>query len=147
MSPNSFTSAEEIRRLITRVFEEVWNEGHVDVADEVFAERQVGYAGDGNDLTVASLKSTVLRQRAMSPDLHYVVNQFIVEGPWIATRWTGTGIGREDGTTVSRWGITLWRVTGHEIAEAWVLTSEAPPPEPGVDCGPDASAEGILVRG
>jgi hypothetical protein len=110
------------------VFEEVWNQGHVWVADELFTERQVGHAGSGIEMTVQSLKDTVLHQRSVSPHLHYVVNQYIVEGAWVATRWTGTGMVRDGGTTVSRWGTTLWRLSGLQIAEAWVLTSEAPPP-------------------
>jgi predicted ester cyclase len=120
-------SPDEVRRVITRVFEEVWNQGQVEVADDIFVEGQIGHAGNGTEMTVQSLKETVLQQRSISPQLRYVVDQFVIEGVWVATRWTGTGIGRDDGSTVSRWGMTMWRMEGSKIAEAWVLTSETPP--------------------
>jgi hypothetical protein len=127
VSETEICSPEEAQRVIRRVFEEIWNQGHVQVAEEVFAKGHVGHAGDGHEMTAESLQKTVLSQRALSPELHYVVNQFIIEGPWIATRWTGTGIGRDDGSTVSRWGITMWHLSGRLIEEAWVLTSDASP--------------------
>jgi predicted ester cyclase len=126
MARTEACTPDEARRLIGRVFDEVWNQGNVDVVGEIFAEGQVGHSGNGTEMTVTSFKETVLRQRATSPELHYLVDQFVVDGPWISTLWTGTGIARDDGSTVSRWGITIWRLDGNKIGEAWVVTSETP---------------------
>lgn len=116
--------------VVARVFDEIWNEGRVEVAEELFTEGHIAYYGDGKKATVASLMEAVLQQRSVSPHLHYSVEQFLVDGVWVATLWTGTGIGQPDGSSVSRWGMTLWRISDRRIAEAWVLTSEAPPPRP-----------------
>jgi hypothetical protein len=127
MAETDTCSPEEAQRVIMRVFEEIWNRGNVRVAEEVFADGHVGHAGNGHEMTASSLQETVLKQRARSPQLHYVVNQFIIDGTWVATRWTGTGIGCDDGSTESRWGITMWHLRGQQIEEAWVLTSDASP--------------------
>lgn len=118
------------RAVVARVFDEIWNEGRVEVADELFTEGHVAHYGDGTEATVASLIEAVQQQRSVSPQLHYRVEQFLVDGVWVATRWSGTGIGQPDGSSVSRWGMTLWKISDRRIAEAWVLTSEAPPPPP-----------------
>jgi predicted ester cyclase len=122
-------SSEEVRHLITRVFEEVWNQGEIEAAAEIFAEKYVADPGNGEEMTIRSLQETVLKQRAISPQLHYVVNQFVIDGDWVATRWTGTGIVL-DGKEVTRWGMTLWRIHESRIVEAWVLTSTASPLRP-----------------
>jgi predicted ester cyclase len=126
MDDSNTGATDDTKRLISRVFEEIWNQGNVQVANEIFAEGYIADPGNGDQMTTHSLRETVLNQRAISPQLHYVVNQFIVEGDLVATRWTGTGI-RLDGATVSRWGMTMWRISNSRITEAWVLTSTASP--------------------
>jgi hypothetical protein len=126
MDDSNAGSTDDAKRLISRVFEEIWNQGNVQVASEIFADGYIADPGNGDEMTTHSLQETVQNQRAISPQLHYVVNQFIVEGGLVATRWTGTGI-RLDGADVSRWGMTMWRISNSRITAAWVLTSTASP--------------------
>jgi ketosteroid isomerase-like protein len=68
--------------LVRRFYEEVWNRGHVDVADEVFADDYVRHdsrpsrAGPGP----AGQKQIATDFRRAFPDLRFDVEMIIAEG-------------------------------------------------------------------
>ena len=117
-------SREASRAVIQSVFDDLWNLGSLEVADHLFHPDFRADPGNGSAMTLASLKDTVKTQRERGPRLRYRVENFVIELPWIATRWVGTGIPSDDGE-VSRWGMTLWLMKESRIVEAWVLTSGA----------------------
>ncbi|HTW99848.1 MAG TPA: ester cyclase [Acidimicrobiales bacterium] len=126
--PAEAVTGGEARRIVNRVFEEAWNRGEVAVLDEVLEPGCLGHGPGDGVVTTEQLKQRILERRKAMPDLHYTVQRFIVEGAWVATLWTGTGTSQaapEDVAELVRLsGITVWRVRGSRIAEAWVLGDE-----------------------
>ena len=117
------------RHVVSRVFEEVWNVGSTEVLGEVLTADFAGHGADGETFDAAVLAGRVRSRRQALPDLHYEVLRFVVEVPWVATMWAGHGWPTTAGPAVEPVrlsGLTLWRLDGERIGEAWVLGFEGP---------------------
>src|SRR5262245_55524294 len=81
-----FVSAQSDPRTgIQRVIDEAFNQGQLDVIDEVFAENYVSHPDDGDR---DAFKANILAQRDAMPDLHASADLITVEGEWAAFRFT-----------------------------------------------------------
>lgn len=117
--------AEDNRAIVGRFWQEVFNEGNLDVADKLFASDHVFHhpalpdEARGADV----MKATVALFRMISPDLHLTVEDEVAEGDKVVTRWTASGTvademkGSGDEVTVS--GISIFRISGGEIRDTW----------------------------
>ena len=122
-------SAAAARHVVSRVFEEVWNVGSIEVLSEVLTANFAGHGADGEIFDVDVLASRIRAGRQALPDLHYDVLRYVVELPWVATLWAGQGrpVGAGPAVEPVRLsGLTLWRLDGGRIGEAWVLGFEGP---------------------
>lgn len=113
--------------LARRVFEEIWNEGALDVADEIFSP-DVTYAGLIGDMPPGpeSYKQYVASYRAILPDIHYTIDDAIAEGDKVLLRWSGpaTQMGElmgapPSGKTAFVTGMFLCRIEEGKIVETW----------------------------
>lgn len=88
-------TVEQNKRLVTRVFEEAFNRGQLDVIDEVIAEDGVDHQHPDEPSFAAHLKDVVIAMRTAFPDLHFEVTQVVAEDDWVATYslMTGTNTG------------------------------------------------------
>ncbi|MDB4955494.1 MAG: hypothetical protein JWO36_3063 [Myxococcales bacterium] len=115
------------KALIRRFYDEVWNKGHLDVADEVFASDYVrhdagGPAAPGPD----GQKQIAAGIRKAFPDLVYTVDFMIAEGDLLAARWTihGTQTGdlmgtKATGKPITFSGINIFRFDHGKVSELW----------------------------
>ena len=120
-------SVEENKRIARRVFEEVWNQGKLNVADEVTDANYVSH-GLGMEIPPgpAGTRQFVTIYRTAYPDTHFVVEDQIAEGDRVVTRWTAQGTHRGElmgipptGKRVTVTGITIDRIVGGKIVETW----------------------------
>src|SRR3954451_16051513 len=82
----------DIRATLERMFEEVINQGRMEVADELFAEDFVDHGPLGDMHGRETFKAMVQQWRAAVPDVHCVVSDVFSEGDmcgWLV-RTTGT---------------------------------------------------------
>jgi steroid delta-isomerase-like uncharacterized protein len=120
------------KAVVHRMFQEMWNEGNLDVVDELFAPDYAGHdPTDPNPETrevssAADAKAWVGMVRAAVPDIHFTVDDLIAEGDKVIARWTaeGTHTGELMGIpptgrrgTVS--GILIYRLVEGKIKEGW----------------------------
>jgi predicted ester cyclase len=85
----------DIRATLERMFEEVINQGRMEVADELFAEDFVDHGPLGDMHGRETFKAMVQQWRAAVPDVHCVVSDVFGEGDmcgWLV-RTTGTHTG------------------------------------------------------
>ena len=114
--------------LVRRFYEEVWDRGNVDVADEVFADDYVRHdsrpsqAGPGP----AGQKRIAQNFRDAFPDLRFQVEMIIADGDFVAARWTaeGTNTGPWGGQTPTgrhaRFsGVNIFRFEDGKVGEIW----------------------------
>lgn len=119
---------DERRTQVRRLADELWNQGNVDYADQVYASNCSFH--DPN-FPVASgaggIKAQVTQLRDAHPDLHIDVHDVLVDGDSTAARWTmgGTATGSFRGlpATGKSWvmsGILIDKWEGDRIVEEWV---------------------------
>ena len=116
----------------TGAYEQTWldglNRGDVSIADEVFAEDCVIHINGSPDpnLDVAGFKQMVAGLLAAFPDLRFVIEDQIVTGDKVATRWVAEGTNSAPfgnvpatGRPVRVGGLILDRVVDGRVVERW----------------------------
>jgi predicted ester cyclase len=89
----------DARALLTRMFEEIINQGRLEVVDELFAEDYVDHGPLGDVHGREAFKALVAQWRSAVPDVHCELENILSEGDlagWIV-RTTGTHTGDDLG--------------------------------------------------
>jgi steroid delta-isomerase-like uncharacterized protein len=120
--------ADDAKALVRRFYEETWNNGQLDVVDELFApdyvrhDLRAGVAASGPQ----GQKDIATAFRAAFPDLRFVVDFVLAEGDLVAARWTanGTNTGswggiEPTGKQVSFSAINVFRFAEGKVVELW----------------------------
>jgi len=115
--------------VVRQFIEEVLNQGKVDAAGQFFWEdmvEQVPLPGQGPGLE--GLKDALRGLRSAFPDMHWSVQEQIVEGDKVLSRfeWKGTHQGLFLGVPatdrpVSVWGMVIDRFEGGKIKETRII--------------------------
>ena len=120
--------SEENKALVRRWFEELFNQGNLDVADEIVAQDHTLHdptlpdlpSGPEGDKRIVSL------YHGAFPDADITVEDLLAEGDSVAARWVGRGTHQGElmgvpasGNRVEVAGITVYRISGGKIAETW----------------------------
>lgn len=87
----------DVKAILQRVFDEIVNDGRLEVADELFAEDFVSHGPMGDMEGREAFKSVVAQWLSAVPDLHCVVQKVIVEGDFAAWLVHATGTHTGDG--------------------------------------------------
>jgi steroid delta-isomerase-like uncharacterized protein len=116
-------SIEENKALIQRYIEAVWNQGNVDVLDELYDARFNGGGYGG----VAGLKAAITSYRTSFPDLHFTIEEAIAEEDKIAFRWIarGTHLGLYEGIAPTAKPITVTGITILRIVDGQIIDDRA----------------------
>lgn len=121
--------AHDPRSLALRWFDEIWNQGRLETADELLAPGAVvhdpGIAGhDAND--PSDLKEQVQTLRGAFPDLHIHVDEIVCEGDYVAMRCTASGTHLGDGLGIPPTGreiriqgMSMGRWENGRLCEGW----------------------------
>lgn len=119
------------RELGRRILRELWSQGRLEVADELYAPEYVDHVSRGpEDEEVRGpdgIKGAVTLFRSAFPDLEYTVEEVMAERDLVMTRFTARGThrgpflgaaptGREIGYT----GTDINRVVDGRVVESWV---------------------------
>jgi steroid delta-isomerase-like uncharacterized protein len=115
------------KALARRIFEEIWNQGKMDVADEIYDAHYVTH-GHGIDLPSGpdGFKQLVSVFRKAFPDIHFTIEDQIAEGDKVVTRWTSRSTHKGElmgipatGQQVMTAGISIIQVAAGKIVEGW----------------------------
>jgi len=120
-------SIEENKSLPRRSYEEIYNQGNLDVADDIYDENFVIHMSPSDLKGTKSIKEYALMLRNAFPDLKFKIEDQIAEGDKVATRWAVTGTHKGEymgvaatGKFVSNTGISLYRIIDGKMVESWV---------------------------
>ena len=120
-------SAEENKDIVRR-FWGVWEEGNIDLVDELLAPDYINHSPATPDQPTdpEGVKAVVGMFRSGMPDLRVVVEDMIAEGDKVVWRWTirGTHTGPfqqlpATGKQVTITGINIVRIAGGQLVENW----------------------------
>lgn len=121
--------SEQYKALARRAIEEVWNQGKLNVVDELTASTAIFHDANvpgGKFTGPEGFKQFVQIYRNAFPDVRLTINDQIAEGDKVVTRWTATGTHKgqlmaiaptNKHTTVT--GINIDRYQSGKVVEAW----------------------------
>ena len=83
-------SDERVRAVLVRYYEEIWNQGRLEVCDELIAPDYMNHSAPLPGLPAGpeGLKQTVAAVRRAFPDLHYTIEDIVLGGEKVALRGT-----------------------------------------------------------
>ena len=121
-------SLESNKAVVRRHTEMYWNQGRLDLADEVHTSDMAFYDADSPALRGSeAYDQFATMYRTAFPDIHFTIEEMFAEGDMVAQRWTCTGTQRGElmgiaptGKAVVTVGIDLFRIGDGKIAEQWV---------------------------
>ena len=118
-------TAEQRKAVARRVFDEIFNQGKFDVANEIYAKDFVNH-GVTKDIGLKEDQEAARGWRAAFPDLHTKVDKMLVDGEFVTVLWSGGGTNTGEGNglpatgkKLAGRGITIWRISGGKIREEW----------------------------
>jgi steroid delta-isomerase-like uncharacterized protein len=98
--PSQQTLTEANKAFLRRWYEEFWNTGNLDVADELLHPDYVygeGHAA-GRESVEADKEGNAFWHRVL-PDIHFTIEDMIAEGDTVVVRWTARGTHQGDWQT------------------------------------------------
>jgi steroid delta-isomerase-like uncharacterized protein len=117
---------EEMKAITLRA-EELWNEGNMSIADEMYAPSNVNhdpFLPEVNDLE--SFKKYITQVREGMPDFQVKIEDMIAEIDKLACRWVASGTHKKDffgipasGKRATWTGMTIYRFENGKIVEGW----------------------------
>jgi steroid delta-isomerase-like uncharacterized protein len=118
-------AAHDNKTLVRRTFEEVWNQGKLELIEELVDPNYI--SNDPNNPGVRGpdgIRRLVLAYRAAFPDVRFTVEDQIAEGDQVVTRWTARGTHQgplmglpATGKQATVTGITISRISGGKVIE------------------------------
>jgi predicted ester cyclase len=110
------------KAIVNWLFAEFLNEGDLSVADQLISPDFIGLGGKGPE----GYKALISPLRQGFPDLHFTIQDMVVEGSLVVVRWTSKGTHRgvfagvaPTGREVYNEGIGIYRVEDGKIVETW----------------------------
>ncbi len=120
---------ESILALARRSFDEIWNNGNLDTADELYSPDYVNHDPVSPEVPPGpeGVKQLAKMYRRAFPDLRFAIDEMLAAGDRVVTRWTGVGTHRgalrglpPSGRQARVTGISIHRIAGGRIVETWV---------------------------
>ncbi|HEY4816501.1 MAG TPA: ester cyclase [Candidatus Acidoferrum sp.] len=121
--------SEQNKAVIRRLFEEVWNQGNLSVADELFAPNYTHHDPSTPDFGRGpeSEKKRASLYRTAFPDFRITVEDILADGNAVMARWSCRGTHKGDlngiaptGRQFAISGLSVGRLANGKIVEGWV---------------------------
>lgn len=123
--------SEQNKMVVHRAIEEVYNQGRLEIVDELVSSDFVARTPSEEHHGPAGIKAYVTALRAAFPDLHMTIDEQVAEGDKVVTRWTARGThtgtfrgipptGRHGRMT----GIDIDRIADGKAVECWTNADE-----------------------
>jgi steroid delta-isomerase-like uncharacterized protein len=120
---NPMSANEVIRQIAKDFFEQIWNQGDESAIDRFISENTVGndpQFGTGRE----SFRAKWREWQSAFPDIHFRVDDVIVEGNQVVTKWhlTGTQTGELEGMPPSNKKVAVDGVSIDQIENGMVVS-------------------------
>lgn len=119
------------KAIAIRVFEEIFNQGRFEVANEIYS-RNFKNHGLHSTVDLNEDQEAVHEEKRAFPDLRMRVERLVAEGDWVSALWVFRGTHTAGGyaglpptgTPVEMKGITIWRIVDGKIQDEWTSFDE-----------------------
>jgi len=123
--PAAASQPEQNKAVARRVFEEIFNQGKFQVADEIYARDFVNH-GLHRNIDLQEDQAAARWEKETLPDLTMTVDLMTADRDLVTVVWTarGTNTGSAGrfpatGVKLEERGITVWRIVDGKIREEW----------------------------
>ncbi len=124
--PSAVSFESRNKAVARRVFEEIFNQGEFQVADEIYAKDFVNH-GQHRNASLQEDQGWVHAEKKAFPDLKMTVDMMVAEGDLVTVMWTFRGTHTAEGynglpptgARIEMRGITIWRIVDGKIREEW----------------------------
>jgi len=124
-SPDRASQEAKNKAIAGRVFEEIFNQGKFQVADEIYASDFINH-GLHKNFDLQADQAAVHAEKKAFPDLKMTVDLMAAEGDLVTVIWTFRGTNTAagyglppTGARIELRGITVWRIVDGKIREEW----------------------------
>lgn len=116
------------KMLMREFFDQVWNQGNLNLIDELFDPEYIGHTNNAPDtIGPEAIKLGICAYRTAFPDLHFEIEEQIAEGDTVVTRWSACGKNQHSlphihataGHRVTLKGVTINRFAWGKCIESW----------------------------
>ena len=114
------------KTLVRRYYDEVLNQRHLQVFDELASPNFVSYLTSGDYINLQVYKQAIAGSLAAMPDLQVSIQDQIAEGDKVVTRWMAKGTPQVEfagikpmGKAVTITAIHIHRVKDGKLVEHW----------------------------
>jgi steroid delta-isomerase-like uncharacterized protein len=118
------------KAVAARVFEEIFNQGKFQVADEIYAPDFVNH-GLHRNFDLQADQAAVHAEKKAFPDLKITPDFMVAEADLVTVVWTFRGTNTAagyglppTGASIELRGITVWRIVDGKIREEWTSFDE-----------------------
>jgi steroid delta-isomerase-like uncharacterized protein len=118
----------DYQTLIQNFVKEIWNKGNFDTTETYWAADYADHnpAVPNQAAGAAGARQVFMAFKSAFPDLHFTIEDILVEGDKVVWRWTSTGTNTGSmmgmpptGKKATITGIEIYRMAGGKIAERW----------------------------
>jgi predicted ester cyclase len=116
LPPDGASQQAKNKAVAARVFEEIFNQGKFQVADEIYASDFVNH-GLHRNFDLQADQAAVHAEKKAFPDLKMTVNLMVAEADLVTVVWTFRGTNTAagyglppTGASIELRGITVWRI-------------------------------------
>ncbi len=124
-APAPSSQQDKNKAVARRVFEEIFNQGKFQVADEIYASDFVNH-GLHRDADLKEDQAAARWEKRVLPDLTMTVIEMVAEDDLVTVVWTARGTNTvpvgglpATGARVELRGITVWRIVDGKLREEW----------------------------
>jgi steroid delta-isomerase-like uncharacterized protein len=125
LPPDATSQQAKNKAVAARVFEELFNQGKFQVADEIYVSDFVNH-GLHKNFDLQADQAAVHAEKKAFPDLKMTVDLMVAEGDLVTVVWTFRGTNTAagyglppTGARIELRGITVWRIVDGKIREEW----------------------------
>ena len=123
--PDRASQEAKNKAIAGRVFEEIFNQGKFQIADEIYASDFVNH-GLHKNFDLQADQAAVHAEKKAFPDLKMTVDVMVAEHDLVTVVWTFRGTNTAagyglppTGARIELRGITVWRIVDGKIREEW----------------------------
>ncbi len=122
-------TAETNTAMADRFTAEVWNNGNLDLVDEMIADDFVRHLPNSWHTPkiegAAAFKEYMANIRTVYPDFHVQIHKRVADGDMVASSWTVSGTNQELDKKISIMGMSMTRYADGKAVEEWVTWDTA----------------------
>lgn len=122
-------STEANKAIVVQLYEEIWNQGNLDLADQLAAPNAITHDPQlppGLPGGPQGLKAAVTMLRSAFPDDHHTIEDLVAEGDKVVVRTTHTGTHQGSffglgptGKHIANTSMHIFRFADGQLVEAW----------------------------